>query len=279
MKTSAKNLPRDFEALRARIIGEHPRLPRRLAQIAAFALERPDEIALGTAVSIAKKADVQPSTLIRFAQAMGYEGFTDLQSVFRERLRERVLNYEERLNLVNQHTRDLGREERLLQGFAEASVRSAASLHERIDPAQLERCTSILTGADTIYIVGLRRSFPIAAYMAYGFGKLGVKTVLAGTAGGLEPELISFATPKDAVIAISFTPYAPATLDLAAEAAARGVPLVAITDSPFSPVAQNAKCWFEVVEADFEGFRSLAASFTLAATLTVAVAQRRRTKR
>ena len=118
MKTSAKNLPRDFEALRARIIAEHPSLPRRLAQIAAFALERPDEIALGTAVSIAKKADVQPSTLIRFAQAMGYEGFTDLQSVFRERLRERVLNYEERLNLVNQHTRELGREEHLLQGFA-----------------------------------------------------------------------------------------------------------------------------------------------------------------
>ena len=279
MKTSAKNLPRDFEALRARIIGEHPKLPRRLAQIAAFALEKPDEIALGTAVSIAKKADVQPSTLIRFAQAMGYEGFTDLQSVFRERLRERVLNYEERLNLVNQHTRDLGREERLLQGFAEASVRSAAALHERIDPAQLERSAGILAGADTIYIVGLRRSFPIAAYMAYAFGKLGVKTVLAGTAGGLEPELISFATLKDAVIAISFTPYAPATLDLAAEAATRGVPLIAITDSPFSPVAQNAKCWFEVVEADFEGFRSLAASFTLAATLTVAVAQRRRTKR
>ena len=279
MKTSAKNLPRDFEALRARIIAEHPSLPRRLAQIAAFALERPDEIALGTAVSIAKKADVQPSTLIRFAQAMGYEGFTDLQSVFRERLRERVLNYEERLNLVNQHTRELGREERLLQGFAEASMRSAASLHERMDLGELERSTAILAAADTIYLVGLRRSFPIAAYMAYAFGKLGVKTVLAGTAGGLEPELIGFAGPKDAVIAISFAPYAPATIDLAAEAATRGVPLIAITDSPFSPVAQNAKGWFEVVEADFEGFRSLAASFTLAATLTVAVAQRRRTQR
>lgn len=279
MKTKAKDLPRDFEALRARIIEEHPKLPRRLAQIAAFALERPDEIALGTAVSIAKKADVQPSTLIRFAQSMGYEGFTDLQSVFRERLRERVLNYEERLNLVNQHARDLGREERLLQGFAEASVRSAAALHERIDPAQLERATSLLAAAETVYLVGLRRSFPVAAYMAYAFGKLGVKTILAGTAGGLEAELIGFATPRDAILAISFTPYAPATIELATEAATRGVPLVAITDSPFSPVAQNAKCWFEVVEADFEGFRSLAASFTLAATLTVAVAQRRRKAR
>lgn len=277
-RMSATDLPRDFETLRSRIIQEHARLPKRLAQIAAFALEQPDEIALGTAVSIAKKAEVQPSTLIRFAQAMGYEGFTDLQSVFRERLRERVLNYEERLNLVTEHGRDRGKEEQLLSGFAEAGARSVAGLHERIDAAQLQKAAEILARADTIHIVGLRRSFPVAAYMAYAFGKLGVKCSLAGTAGGLEPELIGFAGEKDAVIAISFTPYAPATVELAAEAHRRKVPMVAITDSPFSPVAQNAKCWFEVVEADFEGFRSLAASFALAATLTVAVAYRRRTR-
>jgi DNA-binding MurR/RpiR family transcriptional regulator len=275
----ASRLPRDFEALRARIIAEHPRLPRRLAQIAAFALEQPDEIALGTAVSIARRADVQPSTLIRFAQAMGYEGFSDLQSVFRERLRERVLNYEERLTLVTEHARDRSREELLLSGFAEASARSVAGLHERIGTQEIERAATLLAKAETIYLVGLRRSFPIAAYMAYAFGKLGVKAVLTGASGGLEPELIGFAGEKDAVLAISFTPYAPATLELVAAAAERKVPVVAITDSPFSPVAQNAKCWFEVVEADFEGFRSLAASFALAATLTVAVAQRRRKSR
>ena len=275
---NAPDLPRDFETLRSRIIGQHGHLPKRLAQIAAFALEQPDEIALGTAVSIAKRAGVQPSTLIRFAQAMGYEGFTDLQSVFRERLRERVLNYEERLNLVTEHGRDRGKEELLLAGFAEAGARSAAGLHERIQASELQKAAEILAKAETIYIVGLRRSFPVAAYIAYAFGKLGVKYTLAGTAGGLEPELIGFAGEKDAIIAISFTPYAPATVELAAEARRRKVPMVAITDSPFSPVAQNATCWFEVVEADFEGFRSLAASFALAATLTVAVAYRRRAR-
>jgi len=54
-------------------------------------------------------------------------------------------------------------------------------------------------------------------------------------------------------------------------------PLVAITDSPFSPLVFNASVWFEVVENDFEGFRSLAATMTLAAALAVAVAERRRT--
>lgn len=274
----ANDLPRDFEALRARIIAAHPRLPKRLAQIAAFALEQPDEIALGTAVSIAHKADVQPSSLIRFAQSMGYDGFTDLQGVFRERLRERVLNYEERLNRVSVRHRARSRETLLLEGFAEASVRSAENLHERIAPETLVRGAESLAKAETIYILGLRRSFPIAAYMAYGFGKLGIKSMLAGTTGGIDPEVVGLATPRDAVLAISFTPYAAQTLELVAAARARKVPVIAMTDGPFSPLAKDVNCWFEIVEADFEGFRSLAASFALAATLTVAVAQRRRAR-
>ena len=72
------------------------KLPKRLAQVATFALANPDDIAFGTAASIAEQAHVQPSALIRFARH-GYQGFSDLQSVFRDRLRKRVLSYEERL--------------------------------------------------------------------------------------------------------------------------------------------------------------------------------------
>ena len=51
--------------------------------------------------------------------------------------------------------------------------------------------------------------------------------------------------------------------------------MVTITDSPFSPLAQIATLWLEVVEANFEGFRSMAATLSLAMTLTVAVAEKR----
>ena len=71
--------PRDFESLKAMRLGNHDSLPPRLVQLAAFALENPDEIALGTAASIAAQAAVQPSTLIRFAKRLGYSGFSDLQ--------------------------------------------------------------------------------------------------------------------------------------------------------------------------------------------------------
>jgi DNA-binding MurR/RpiR family transcriptional regulator len=148
-------------------------------------------------------------------------------------------------------------------------------LRQHIEPAQLDQAIDMLAKADTIYLVGLRRSFPISSYMAYAFGKLGVKSRLVDAVGGLAQEDASFATTKDCVLAISFTPYASETVALAQSAAARKVPIVAITDSPFSPLASIATTWFEIQEANFEGFRSMAATLTLAMTLTVAVADRR----
>ena len=82
-------------------------------------------------------------------------------------------------------------------------------------------------------------------------------------------------TKRDAVLAISFTPYAPVTADLAAAAARRDVPVVAITDSAFSPLVTSADVWIEVAEADFGAFRSLSASFALAMALAVGTAEKR----
>jgi DNA-binding MurR/RpiR family transcriptional regulator len=132
-----------------------------------------------------------------------------------------------------------------------------------------------LAGAETIYLLGLRRSYPIASYMAYAFAKLGVRAILVDAVGGLAAEQITFATPGDAVLAITFAPYAAETVALARAAAHRQVPVIAITDGPFSPLAQIAEVWIEVGEANFEGFRSMAATLTLAMTLTVAIAGRR----
>lgn len=95
--TDPPSPPRDFPALRALIAERAAALPKRLTQIAGFALENPDEIAFGTVASIAAQAQVQPSALVRFSQAMGYRGFSGMQEVFRSRLRDRILNYGERL--------------------------------------------------------------------------------------------------------------------------------------------------------------------------------------
>jgi DNA-binding MurR/RpiR family transcriptional regulator len=273
--TDTDTLPRDFQSLKTRILERGPSLPKRLTQVATFALEHPDEIAFGTVASIAAAADVQPSTLVRFSQAMGYQGFSELQDVFRDRLRDRLPNYEERIAQLRQHAAAASKSNVIFHGFSEAAQKSLLNLQERLEPAKLDAAVALLSRAETIYLLGLRRSFPISSYMAYAFGKLGIRNVLVEATGGLAQEELAFAGKRDAVIAISFTPYASETVALAQSVAGRKVPMVAITDSGFSPLATISDIWLEVAEANFEGFRSLAASMSLAMTLTVAVAEMR----
>jgi DNA-binding MurR/RpiR family transcriptional regulator len=269
------SVPQDFAALRTLIVERAADFPRRLTQVATYALENPDDIAFGTVATIAQAAEVQPSTLVRFAQSLGYQGFSELQEVFQSRLRDRVLNYDERLEQLREHTRNSGKSGLIFDGFAGAAEQSLATLREKLDPEQLRSAADMLARADTIYLIGLRRSFPISTYMAYAFGKLGIRYVLVDALGGLAAEDTSFATPRDVVLAVTFTPYASETVSLSQKLSGRGVPVLAITDSPFSPLASIAQTWFEVQEANFEGFRSMAATLTLAMTLTVATAERR----
>lgn len=273
--TVTEQPPRDFDALRDLLITRKDDLPKRLAQVAVFTMANPDDIAFGTAASIAERAQVQPSTLVRFAQALGFQGFSDLQSIFRERLRDRVPSYDERLKALRSQSPAAVKAGALFDGFADAAERSIRLLRLRLRPELIEQAVALLAPAETIYLIGQRRSYPITTYLNYTFGKLGIKNVLIGSASGNDVETLSFAKPADAAIAVSFTPYASATVDFTKRIAECGCPVVVITDSPFSPLLPHNGVWFEVVEQDFEGFRPLSATLALVMALAVAVGEAR----
>ncbi len=269
--------PRSFEGLKDLLLARRAALPRRLVQVAAFALENPDEIAFGTVASVAAQAKVQPSTLIRFAQTIGYAGFTDLQDVFRSQLKSRWPDYRERLARLggldgDEKKRSAGD---LLDGFAESALASLERLRGTISGEDIDRAATILARADTILLLGMRRTFPVTAYLAYALGKLGVRAHLIDQVGSLAPEQVDGAGKHDALIAVSFTPYWPMTVELTRRAAERKVPVIAITDSPFSPLAPSAQVQLEIVEADYAGFRSLSATLCLAMALAVATGAKR----
>lgn len=268
--------PQDFDALRAAILERKGELPKRLTQVAAYALDHPDEIAFGTAASIAVSAAVQPSTLVRFAQHFGFDGFSGLQLLFRARLRERNSSYEDRLRALEQDGAALAESTNIFNGFLAAAHRSLDTLSTAVEPEAFERAVTLLANAETIYLIAKRRSYPISSYMAYAFGKLRVKCVLVGTAAGIDEDLLAMATPRDAAFAVSFSPYASESAAQARMLASRGVPVVSLTDSAFSPLAECSREWFEVVEADHAGFRSLSASMAFAMALTVSIAEKRR---
>ena len=267
--------PESFDALERRLIEIEPHLPKRLRQAAAFALAHPDDFALGTASALARSAEVQASTLVRFAQTLGFAGFSELQEVFRARLRNRWPDYSERLKALHENARDSGDPTHLLIGFADSAAASIARLRQSLGRGELDRAVDILARARTIHCLAQRRSFCVAHYLTYAFSQLGVPASLIDNVGGLGPEQMTQAGAGDALIAISFSPYAPFTLDLAKRARRAGVPIVGVTDRALSPLAGVADVRFEIVESDFGSFRSLAATFCLAMTLAVAVGEKR----
>jgi DNA-binding MurR/RpiR family transcriptional regulator len=137
----------------------------------------------------------------------------------------------------------------------------------------LEQAVSRLSAAGTIHLAGLRRSFPVVAYLAYVFEKLEVPALLHARTGGMSAS--AALRPGDVLLVVSFAPYSAETLDLARAAKAAAVPLIALTDSQSSPLSRLADTTLTVTEVDFGAFRSLSATIALALSLAVAVAARR----
>jgi DNA-binding MurR/RpiR family transcriptional regulator len=267
--------PTDFESLKTEIVGNTVKLPKRLKQAAIYALDHPDEVAFGTAASIAQAAEVQPSTLVRLAHQFGYEGFSHFQTIFKERLRVRTPSYEERLARLEK-SGDAAPEAALLHGFFGAAQASIQRLESAIREDDFKRAIEVLGQAETIYLIAKRRSYSLTAHLAYAFSKLGIRHQMVASTIGVDMETVQFAGAGDAALAISFSPYAAESLDHARALHAQGVPLVSITDSAFSPLASISTLWFEVAEADFAGFRSLSASMALTMALSVGIAEYRR---
>ncbi len=175
--------PESFEHFQRRLIEIEPQLPKRLRQAAAYALEHPDEFALGTASALARNAEVQASTLVRLAQTLGLAGFSELQEVFRSRLRNRWPDYSERLRALQHRARDSGDPTQLLLGFADSAAASIARLRDNVQRCELDRAASLLASARTIHCLGQRRSFCVAHYLTYGFSQLGIKASLIDNVG------------------------------------------------------------------------------------------------
>jgi DNA-binding MurR/RpiR family transcriptional regulator len=209
-------------------------------------------MALSTVAQLAEKMDVQPSTLVRFAQVLGFRGFSDLQLLFRNRLRENSADHRARLKTLTQKGTA-----RLFDEFAEATIASFELARQTLDPERIDAAVQSLS------------------YAAYAFGALGIKAVLVDQVGGLGRTQMATASQTDLVLAISFAPYAPETLNLIDAARMSGTPIVAITDHVMSPLASASDIWLELAEADYASFRSLSATFALIMTLSVAVAKKR----
>jgi len=263
--------PVSVDAFHARLVELTPRLPRRMRQCAEFLSAHSDRIAVSTVADLATGAGVPPSALMRFCQVLGFAGFSDMQRMFRDAYAPGLPDYATRLRNLKSH--GTGTPAALLAEFIEAGRSSLESLAKSTDDMTLARAVALLARAETVHLVGLRRAFPVASYLAYVFDKMAVPAMLHDGVGALDHRFAL--RPNDALLAISFAPYSEETLSLAQEARVRGLSVVALTDRMASPLARSSDAVLTVEEVDFGAFRSLSATIALAITLAVAVGSAR----
>jgi DNA-binding MurR/RpiR family transcriptional regulator len=272
MPEGSTTAPATVEEFRDRLAATIDTLPKRLRQCADYISQNSERIAVSTVADLAAGADVPPSAVMRFCQILGFSGFSGMQRLFREAYAPGWPDYATRLQ--NLKAGAAGSPSSLVAEFVEAGRLSLEGLATALDEAALERAVATLSRAETIHIIGFRRSFPVAAYLAYVFEKMAVPAMLHDGAGHLDHRHAM--RPGDAVLAISFTPYSEETLVLATDAHARGLPVVALSDHRASPLARLAETVLTVAEVDFGAFRSLSATIALAISLAVAVGSAQR---
>ena len=261
-----------YDELRGAIAQRHRALSGRLQQIAEFVLDHPTEVALGTVAEVAARSGVPPSAIVRFAHALGFGGFTEMQQVFRSRLVAGVApSYKARLARMKHEEKSiLGRKPAAVLGRFVAEAQSAlVTLSQSVHARELDAATAILAKARDIYLLGLGGSFPVATHLAYVLRKLGRRVMLLDGIGGSIHEQSHPASSKDALVAISFRNYYPDTARLFPELVARGVPAISITDSLLSPIVEGARVVFEIQDMPEPALRTLVAPMCLVQALAI----------
>lgn len=261
-----------YERLRSDIAARHATLSKQLRNIAEFALENPTEMALGTVAEVAKRAGAQPSAIVRFANTLGFGGFTEMQQVFRLRLVASLApSYKDRIDRLKRDGPWSGGGEprAVLSRFVTEGIASLETLNTAAREPDLRRAIELLKYAETIYLLGLGGSFPVVAHLAYVLRKLGRRTVLLDAIGGGLREQAVSATRADALLAVSFKQYNADTVRLFAELIARGIRAVSITDNLLSPIARGAEVVFELHDMPEPALRTLVAPMSLAQALAV----------
>jgi len=267
-------VPQNFATLEARITADYPTLSRRLKQTAQFLLDNPQEVAFATVAQLAQQAGVTPSTLIRFSNSFGFSGFSEMQQLFRARLFDELPNYNERIRAVRTATGETPNSTQLLWEFADANQEALHQLPNRINSQHLESALDIFEKARAIHVMGARRSFVVASYMSYALHHIEKPAFLVNGLGGMYGEQVQSIDRDDALLIVSFAPYAQESRNVAEAAHQRGIPLVVITDSNLSPLVSLADVALLVHEAEVKSFRGLTASLCLTQTLAIALGMR-----
>ena len=228
-------MPDTFDQLAALIRARFSDLSPQFQTGAAFLLDHPDEVAVSSMRKVAERAQVQPASLVRLAQQLGFPGWNELRDLFVARVRTRPEPMTSRArSMVAGNAKDsLARD---LLAAQQQNLGATASENARA----MTEAARVLRKARHVYVAGFRSCYAVAFGLAYEYRLFRPSVSLLGGEGGtLEIELLGIERDS-ATIVVSFAPYSVEAVRVAEAALEKGSRIVAITDSAVSPIALNA---------------------------------------
>ena len=239
--------------------------------IASYVLSNYDKAAYMTASKLGTVVGVSESTVVRFANELSYEGYPEFQHALQEIIRNRLTSFQ-RIEVTNSLIGDGNVLDTVLLSDAEKIRRTM----EEIDHASFEAAVDKIVNARSIYIIGVRSSSSLAGFLNHSFRMIFDNVRFVQTTSGSEMfEQIMQVGKDDIMIAISFPRYSTRIINAVEYARSQGADVVALTDSPQSPIAAFADQLL-IAQSDMASFvDSLVAPLSIINAMIVAVARKK----
>lgn len=262
----------DKRALDQRITQQFPALTPKLQVAARHVLDHPRDVAMQSMRALAAQAGVQAGVMLRLARELGFENYEAFREVYRAWLGQGEDTFSARASALQQ------------RGAQHADARLAAdmlqsemqNLAQTLAPATVDRLAAahkLLARARHVYVLGLRSLFPAAYYFSYACGMFRHDTTLLAGTGGVFTDALRPVGAGDALVVFSAAPYARDTVAAVEFARERGARIVAVTDSPVSPVAGPAHALVLFANASPSLFPSVVPALSVAQTLVAMLVQ------
>ena len=231
MKDSKQEI-KDNKYLISHIQSQYTRFSKGQKLIAQYILKNYDKVAFMTACKLGEAVGVSESTVVRFANALGYSGYPKLQDALQEVIKNKLTTVQ-RVDMGKEFNDDSA----ILKKIVKSDMDNIKDTLEEIDEKAFEEAANRILKAKRIYIVGMRSSFTIAQYLGFYLGIILDSVHVIRTDMGDAFEQVVKINEDDVLIAISFPRYSKKSYQIVSYAKEKGAHIVSLTDSPFAPVA------------------------------------------
>ena len=227
----------DYQQIGERLRDLYPDLPRVLKIVATYMLEHPGDIATLSMRRVATNAGVSLPNFSRMAKILGYETYSELRDVYRKQVQQHDIKDYHLRAVTMSDSEDSRSNIRFWEQLRDAALTNVSSLFEANDPEHIAEIARMLSKSRHVYLVGMQASQTHVSYLHYLAGMTSGKFRLLQAAGGVLADSITDISEKDTVITISLQPCANAAIQVSEFAQERKAKVIAITDSPASPIA------------------------------------------